>query len=70
MSARFSHVPLEVDHNFRWVKYRSFVGNIAKGRISKREFQKNKAHLNFPKNKYISPSDTHMYMRVSGDKIC
>ena len=70
MSARFSHTPLQVAHNFRCVKYRNFVGNMAKGRILKWVFQKKQSTLNFPKNEHFSPSDTHTYRCVSGDKKC
>ena len=47
MSARFSHTPLDVAHNFRCVKYRNFVGNMAKGRILKRVIQKKTKHAKF-----------------------
>ena len=47
-----------------------FVGNKAKGRISKRVFQESKARQNFRKNKHFLPPDTHTYVCVSGGKKC
>ena len=44
-----------------------FVSNKAKGRISKRVFQK-RSTLNVPKNKHFLPHDTHTYVCVSGGK--
>ena len=46
-----------------------FVGNKAKGRISKRVLQENKAP-NFPENEHFLPSDTHTYVCVLGGKKC
>ena len=37
-----------------------FVGNKAKGRISKRVFQKKQSMLNFPKNEHFFSPDTHV----------
>ena len=45
-----------------------FVGNKAKGRISKRVFQENKARQIFRKNERFLPPDTHAYVCVSGGK--
>ena len=39
-----------------------FVGNKAKGRISKWVFHKNKARRIFHKNEHFLPPDTHTYM--------
>ena len=47
-----------------------FVGNKAKGRISKWVFQENKVHQNFPKNEQFWSPDTHTYECVSGGKKC
>ena len=47
-----------------------FVGNKAKGRISKRVFQENKARQIFRKNEHFLPPDTHTYVCVSGGKKC
>ena len=44
-----------------------FVSNKAKGRISKRVFQKTK-HAEFSKNEHFLPHDTHTYVCVSGGK--
>ena len=44
--------------------YSSFVGNKAKGRISKRVLEENKAcQINFPKNQHFLPPplDTHTF---------
>ena len=43
--------------------YSSFVGNKAKGRISKRVLEENKAcQINFPKNEhFLPPLDTHTF---------
>ena len=38
------------------------VGNKAKGRISKRVFQENKARQIFRKNEHFLPPDTHTYV--------
>ena len=45
-----------------------FVGNKAKGRMSKRVFQENKARQIFRRNELFLLSDTHM--GVSGGKKC
>ena len=45
-----------------------FVGNKAKGRISKRVFQESKARQIFRKTNIFYPPDTHTY--VSGGKKC
>ena len=47
-----------------------FVGNEAKGRISKRVFQENKASPNFPKKEHLLPTDTDTDVCVSGTKKC
>ena len=39
-----------------------FVGNKAKGRISKRVFQENKARQILQNNKHFLPPDTHTYV--------
>ena len=41
-----------------------FVGNKAKGRITKRVFQENKTHQTFRKNKYFLAPDTCAYQGV------
>ena len=43
-----------------------FVGNKAKGRISKRVLQENKARQIFRKRAFLTPPDTHTCMCVSG----
>ena len=43
-----------------------FVGNKAKGRISKRVFEENKERQIFRKTNIFLPPDTHMYAYVSG----
>ena len=42
-----------------------FVGNKAKGRISRKQ-----STPNFPKNEHFLPPDTHKYVCVAGDKKC
>ena len=42
--------------------YHKFVGNKAKGQISKRLLQQNKARQIFWKNEHFLPSDTHTYV--------
>ena len=37
-----------------------FVGNKAKGRISKRVFQEKQSKPNFPKHEHFLPPDTHI----------
>ena len=44
------------------------VGNKAKGRISKRVFQENKARQIFRKNEHFLHPDTRTYVGVSGGK--
>ena len=39
-----------------------FVGNKAKGRISRRVFQENKLQPNFPENEHFLPPDMHTYV--------
>ena len=45
-------------------------GNKAKGRISKRVFQENKARQVFRKTNIFYPPGTHTYVYVSGGKKC
>ena len=47
-----------------------FVGNKAKGQISKRVFQENNACQIFGKTNFSYPSDTHTYVCVSEGKKC
>ena len=48
------------NHHRPWLS--SFVGNKAKGRISKRVFQENKARQIFRKNEHFLPPDMHRYV--------
>ena len=41
-----------------------FVGNKAKGRLSKRVFQEKQSTPNFPQNEHFFPPDTHTHMYV------
>ena len=52
-----------------WIKGSQFIGNQAKGRISKRASQENKAP-NFPKNEHFLAPDTHTYVSLSGSWNC
>ena len=48
----------------------SFLGNKAKGRISKRVFQENKARRIFRTNEHFLPPDTHTHVFISEGKKC
>ena len=48
----------------------NYVGNKAKGGISKRVFQENIERQIFQKTNISYPPDTHTYVCVSGDKKC
>ena len=43
-------------------RLKQIVGNKAKGRISKRMFQENKARRIFRKKEHLLPPDTHTYV--------
>ena len=53
-----------------WGPKPNFIGNKAKGRISKGVFQENKACQIFRKKKRFLPPDTHTFVCVSGCKKC
>ena len=46
-----------------------FVGNKAKGRISKQVFHENKARQIFPKNEHFLPPDMHIRVRIRGSEM-
>ena len=48
---------------YDWGSSSNFVGNKAKGQISKWVLQEKQSTTNFPKNEHFVPSNTHMYVR-------
>ena len=52
------------------LKSGEIAGDMAKGRILKRVFQKKQSTPNFPENEHFLSPDTHLYVCVSEGEKC